>query len=343
MTVGTPIIPDSTTQSGNAYKGNIDAGFGVLGRIAWAFAPHEQATPVMTVRLEAGFIPKVGATAVEVAAQSTGTVTAPSTNPRKDIVHVDAITGAVGVATGTESPTPVDPAVPAGKIAIARIKLATSTATITNFILDDLRSLYPFDIAGLVAETAPATGDEIAIEDASASVKRKMTLANVLKVINALAAEGSPVVGDFLLLYDTSTGTMKKVDFGNVGGGFPSSTKMLFQQTAAPTGWTKDTTHDNKALRVVTGTAGNAGVTAFTTVFGSGKTTGAHTLISAEMPSHDHTLTFGLTGSTGSPDVLNTGADTANVSTNSAGGSGSHDHTLSLDLQYVDMIIATKD
>jgi hypothetical protein len=50
---------------------------------------------------------------------------------------------------------------------------------------------------------------------------------------------------------------------------FPAGTKMLFQQTAAPTGWTKDTTHDNKALRVVSSTAGSGGSVAFTTAFAS--------------------------------------------------------------------------
>jgi hypothetical protein len=44
---------------------------------------------------------------------------------------------------------------------------------------------------------------------------------------------------------------------------------MLFQQTTAPTNWTKGTTHNNKALRVVTGTATPGGSTAFTTVFAS--------------------------------------------------------------------------
>ena len=48
---------------------------------------------------------------------------------------------------------------------------------------------------------------------------------------------------------------------------FPAGTLMLFQQTAAPTGWTKQTTHDNKALRVVTGSASSGGTSSFTTVF----------------------------------------------------------------------------
>ena len=40
---------------------------------------------------------------------------------------------------------------------------------------------------------------------------------------------------------------------------FASGTKMLFQQTAAPTGWTKDTTHNDKALRITSGTVGTGG------------------------------------------------------------------------------------
>jgi hypothetical protein len=37
---------------------------------------------------------------------------------------------------------------------------------------------------------------------------------------------------------------------------FPSGTVMLFQQTTAPIFWTKQTTHNDKALRVVSGSAG---------------------------------------------------------------------------------------
>ncbi len=38
-----------------------------------------------------------------------------------------------------------------------------------------------------------------------------------------------------------------------------SGKKMLFQQSTGPTGWTKDTTHNDKALRVVSGTASTGG------------------------------------------------------------------------------------
>ena len=50
---------------------------------------------------------------------------------------------------------------------------------------------------------------------------------------------------------------------------FPSGTNMLFKQTSAPTGWTKMTTHNNKALRVVSGTASSGGSNAFTNTLSS--------------------------------------------------------------------------
>jgi hypothetical protein len=50
---------------------------------------------------------------------------------------------------------------------------------------------------------------------------------------------------------------------------------MMFVQTTAPTGWTKSTAHDNKALRVVSGTASSGGTVAFTTAFASKSVTGS--------------------------------------------------------------------
>ena len=50
----------------------------------------------------------------------------------------------------------------------------------------------------------------------------------------------------------------------------PSGTSMLFMQAAAPTGWTKSVTHNNKALRIVSGTGGGSGGTVdFSTAFAS--------------------------------------------------------------------------
>ena len=56
----------------------------------------------------------------------------------------------------------------------------------------------------------------------------------------------------------------------------PDGTKLLCYQAAAPSGYVKETTHNNKAIRVVTGNGGGSGGNkdCFTTVFSSGKSTG---------------------------------------------------------------------
>jgi len=143
-----------------------------------------------------------------------------------------------------------------------------------------------------------------------------------------------------------------------VSGGFPSGTAILFAQTAAPTGFTKSTTHNDKALRVVSGAASSGGTTAFSTVFAnqtptittSGLSAGATTLTTAQMPSHSHTYPQ-FSGYSG----IGLGAQSADggaAASSSTGGGGSHTHTVSgtatstaitLNVQYVDVIIATKD
>lgn len=54
----------------------------------------------------------------------------------------------------------------------------------------------------------------------------------------------------------------------------PSGTKMLFIQSSAPSGWVKDTSVDNAALRVVSGTAGSGGSVNFTAAFTSQSVSG---------------------------------------------------------------------
>ena len=49
-------------------------------------------------------------------------------------------------------------------------------------------------------------------------------------------------------------------NYFDIGSGdVPSGSVMLFYQTSAPTGWTKSTSHNNKALRVVSGNGGGSG------------------------------------------------------------------------------------
>ena len=125
---------------------------------------------------------------------------------------------------------------------------------------------------------------------------------------------------------------------------FPAGTLMLFQQTAAPTGWTKETTHDDKALRIVTGSVSSGGATAFSSVFGSAKTAGGTTLTKAQLPDPlTSAANATVVTSGGGPNVIQSGTGGGSGVVANIGGGNSHDHTLSLDLNYVDLIIASKD
>jgi hypothetical protein len=144
---------------------------------------------------------------------------------------------------------------------------------------------------------------------------------------------------------------------------FPAGTLMLFQQTAAPTGWTKETTHNNKALRVVSGTAGSGGTTAFTSVFTNqtvstsiSGTSGATTLSTSQIPSHAHTWGPLINATGGGPNVGLSNSASYNSPfdgvTGASGGGGSHTHSVSgsgtssavtLNVAYVDLIIASKN
>jgi hypothetical protein len=118
-----------------------------------------------------------------------------------------------------------------------------------------------------------------------------------LKDFQVGSAGDNVTVGGNLSVTGTTTLTGAATLAGRAIDAFPSGTKLTFQQTAAPTGWTKDTTHDNKALRVVSGTAGSGGSVNFTTAFGS-QNVGATTLDATQIPGHDHTFTG--TGNTAS-------------------------------------------
>ena len=139
----------------------------------------------------------------------------------------------------------------------------------------------------------------------------------------------------------------------------PSGTKMLFQQTAAPSGWTKVTSGvNNSALRVVHGTAGSGGSNGFTNVFNSDVTTSggsvaSHTLTTSQIPSHNHSIQIrtgrdddNFSFNQGFSSDANTSGGTFN--SNSTGGGQGHSHnfnhpSFNLNVAYTDVIICTKD
>lgn len=252
-----------------------------------------------------------------------------------------------------------------------------------------------------IAGKAPVVGDlelgELAINtyDGRVYLKKDNGTPSVVQV-------GGHVIGEDVQAYDAdlaaiaaiagTSGLVRKTGAGTfdldtavyITSPFPAGTAMLFQQTNAPTGWTKQTTHNDKVLRVVSGAAGSGGSTAFSSVFASrtpagtianttaagtissttaGGTVGSTTLTEAQMPSHTHSLAAAA-GTGGGLDGVSSRGGLLN--TNPTGGGGSHTHSftgtshghtftgtshshtftgtaMDFAVQYVDLIIATKD
>lgn len=135
-----------------------------------------------------------------------------------------------------------------------------------------------------------------------------------LKEFQTGASGDSLTVGGNLVV--TGTGTLS----GRAIDAFPSGTKMLFQQTAAPVGWTKDTTNDDKALRIVSGSAGSGGTLSLTSF--ASQSIGGTSLTTAQIPSHTHTGS----GNTGDNNVGHT-------HTGTTAGVGNHAHPYSISLR----------
>ena len=156
--------------------------------------------------------------------------------------------------------------------------------------------------------------------------------------------------GKFLRANNGADPSFEDVPAG--GTTIPQGTVMLFQQTNAPTGFTKITTHNNKALRLVSGTPGTGGSNTFSAAFNSSFSTSGgsvsnHTLSISQIPAHNHSISTRQDPS-GQQSVRMSDNPTTTKNTNNTGGGGSHNHgftnpSLNLDVQYIDVIIASKD
>ncbi len=145
-----------------------------------------------------------------------------------------------------------------------------------------------------------------------------------------------------------------------VDAAFPAGTALIFFQAAAPTGWTKSSANNDKAIRIVSGTGGGTGgSTAFSTIFA------ARTISQANLPNVSlvsSSLTAAATTAGQTSICPGTGASTsaftpsggstlyaantfASVSvavggTVPLGGSGT---AVDFAVAYMDCIVATKD
>ena len=172
------------------------------------------------------------------------------------------------------------------------------------------------------------------------------------------------------------------ISTGGVSGQvIPTGTRLTFQQSTAPTGFTKVVTYDDCALRIVSGSVANktngvAFTTAFTSQAVSGSvstsvsgTVGSTTLDSSMMPAHTHNAYAPVhsandASSQGYPNGDNHQSfrtsdrardrTVASAAIQTVGGGGSHNHSFSgsasssftgtninMAVNYVDFILAT--
>lgn len=140
---------------------------------------------------------------------------------------------------------------------------------------------------------------------------------------------------------------------------------MMFAQTSAPIGWTKETSINDTAVRVVSGSIGTGGSADFSTVFttltptgsvtGLSGTVGSVALSTDQIPSHSHphqyaTIRYSASvGSIARGQFLN-GTTVANPSFTGTAHAHptavtgiSFSSTLNMNLRYQDVIFATKD
>ena len=248
---------------------------------------------------------------------------------------------------------------------------------------------------------------------ASGTASNVPTAGNLTSTANG--AELALNYADGILYFKNSSGVVTALATATAAAGaFPTGTAVLFQQTAAPTGWTKVTTYNNYALRVTSGSVTTGGSVAFTTAFNAANTVDGTAISTAQMPSHNHGITDpghnhsvndpthnhtlndpGHSHSTNDPSHnhnylaatvavagsdtnavaggnsqtttnsytglsingagtgtynsaaatgISNNANTTGISTNNNGSGATHTHTLTnLAVQYVDIIIATKN
>ena len=141
---------------------------------------------------------------------------------------------------------------------------------------------------------------------------------------------------------------------------FPSGTAMLFVQTAAPTGWTKSVVHNDKALRIVSGTVTTGGSVSFSNTLTS------RTIAQANLPSFNLSLASvtasvssmainhradiatggGIQGAVRAGQATSAPTDIYSSSTLVVGGtlpSGGSGTAMDFNIQYVDCTISVKD
>lgn len=231
--------------------------------------------------------------------------------------------GAAGYLTGNQT------------ISLSGDASGSGTTSITVVVADDSHNHSTSTITGLGSLATLSTVDASTITDNSVGAAE-------------LNVTGNGTSGQ--MLTSDGDGTFSWDDAPEA---FASGTKMIFAQASAPTGWTQDTSSNDAALRVVSGTGGGTGGTANFSSPAHSLSAGNTTLSTTQIPAHTHGVHIGngyynsclpVGQQIATCTYSNRQCDTKQ--SYSTGGGSSHGHSLSGSIttpKYKDVIIATKD
>ena len=202
--------PNYATQTGTTFPVGLANCLMDLKRLGNNFNPFAQATPNMTIGVDAGHIGN-GTTLTEIAPQDTPAFTAPVSNPRIDRVVIDRASGALSVVAGTEASSPTPPAIPAGKCPVAQVLLTVGMVAIANASITDER-----DLGGLgLSSGAFTTFGTAAVENLASDVINdgggNLTYAGTGAIASAATMDIGTVAGPVI----TASGTAAVTSLGD--------------------------------------------------------------------------------------------------------------------------------
>jgi len=210
---------------------------------------------------------------------------------------------------------------------------------------------YNADITGLAAAMTPAN-----VNDYSNSVGEMQTVTSPGGVgTESLATTLAGELERIRYQLKAITGEAQwyvapSLSLAGITATFAAGTLMLFQQTTQPTGWTKvsNANYDDAVFRCVTGTVNDPTSTnptrsAFLATVMAQTTVGSTTLSTATIPSHTHTVGFAANDAPATAARNASGGTSGTFNSGSTGSGGSHNHTVSMNIKYVDLIICSKN
>src|SRR5579872_1519546 len=221
--------------------------------------PHQQSTPGMTLYVEAGAY-FIGGTKVIYAGGNSPSFTAPSSNPRIDLLVIDS-SGTLSIVQGTENASPVAPTYPKDKIVLCEIYNRVSETSIKDsddtvngyvynhvrpflnngkyisqtgaeiFVASDTGSANAYAIALNPAITAYTDGMLVAFRAANANTGAStlavngLTAKSIKKAYNVALAGNDILANQIVLLqYDSTQGVFQMQSMvGNLPTSFLSS------------------------------------------------------------------------------------------------------------------------